>query len=69
MQASASNRDFVTPAVVSAAEADFDRNLANCVDLIHLLMNDEKHAKHNKKLFGDWLKKHTALARAVGSDQ
>ena len=65
MQASAaSNRDFVTPAVVSAAEADFDRNLANTVDLIHILMNDEKHAKANKKLFDGWLKKHAALARA-----
>ncbi|MGI9419874.1 MAG: aromatic/alkene monooxygenase hydroxylase subunit beta [Geminicoccaceae bacterium] len=67
MQASASNRDFVTPAVVSAAEADYDRNLANCVDLIYILMNDEKHAKHNKKVFGGWLKKHTALAREAAS--
>ena len=63
MQASASNRDFVTPAVVSAAEADFDRNLANCVDLVYLLVNDEKHGKANKKLFDGWLKKHVALAR------
>jgi propane monooxygenase small subunit len=63
MQASASNRDFVTPAVVSAAEADYDRNLANCVDLIYLLVNDEKHGKANKKLFDGWLKTHTALAR------
>ncbi len=63
MQAAPSNRDFVTPAVVSAAEADFDRNLANCTDLIYLLLEDEKHAKHNKKLFEGWLKKHAALGR------
>jgi propane monooxygenase small subunit len=67
MQASASNRDFVTPAVVSAAEADFDRNLANCVDLIYLLVNDEKHGKHNTKLFNSWLKKHVALGRDAAS--
>ncbi|MEZ5932152.1 MAG: aromatic/alkene monooxygenase hydroxylase subunit beta [Alphaproteobacteria bacterium] len=63
MQASASNRDFVTPAVVSAAEADYDRNLANCTDLIYLLLNDKEHAKHNKKVFDGWLKKHVALGR------
>ncbi len=63
MQAAASNRDFVTPTVVSAAEADYGRNLANTVDLIHLLVTDEKHAKDNKKLFEGWLKKHVALAR------
>ncbi|MEM8951359.1 MAG: aromatic/alkene monooxygenase hydroxylase subunit beta [Pseudomonadota bacterium] len=63
MQSAPSNRDFVTPAVVSAAEADFDRNLANCTDLIYLLLNDETHAKHNKKVFDGWLKTHTALAR------
>ena len=67
MQASASNRDFVTPAVVSAAEADFDRNLANCVDLVYLLVNDEKHGKHNEKLFNSWLKKHVALGRDAAS--
>jgi propane monooxygenase small subunit len=67
MQASASNRDFVTPAVVSAAEADYDRNLANCTDLIYLLLNDEKHAKHNKKVFDGWLKKHVELGREAAN--
>ena len=67
MQASASNRDFVTPAVVSAAEADYDRNLANCTDLIYLLINDDEHAKHNKKVFNGWLKKHVALAREAAN--
>lgn len=67
MQAAASNRDFVTPAVVSAAEADYDRNLANCVDLIYLLMNDEKHAKHNKKVFDGWLKMHVQLGREAAN--
>ncbi len=67
MQAAPSNRDFVTPAVVSAAEADYDRNLANCTDLIYLLLNDEKHAKHNKKVFDGWLKTHSALAREAAN--
>ena len=30
----------MTPSVISAAEADYERNLANTVDLIYLLAND-----------------------------
>ena len=37
MQVAASQNDFVTPAVVSAAEADYERNLANTVELFHIL--------------------------------
>ena len=33
------------------------------MDLVYLLVNDEKHGKANKKLFDGWLKKHAALAR------
>ena len=32
------------PPVISAAEADYERNLANTIDLVHLLANDEQHA-------------------------
>jgi propane monooxygenase small subunit len=63
MQSAASNRDFVTPAVVSAAEADYERNLANAVDLFHLLVNDEKEGEHNKKVFEGWLKTHLPISR------
>ena len=62
MQIAAANHDFITPAVISAAEADYERNLANTIDLIHLLANDEKHGAANKKLFQGWVKKHGALA-------
>ena len=37
MQAAAAQNDFITPAVVSAAEADYERNLANTVELFHML--------------------------------
>jgi len=62
MQIAAANHDFITPAVISAAEADYERNLANTIDLIHMLANDEKHGAANKKLFQGWVKKHGALA-------
>jgi propane monooxygenase small subunit len=62
MRVAAANNDFVTPPVISAAEADYERNLANTIDLIYLLAHDEKHAAANQKLFKGWLKKHRALA-------
>ena len=37
MQVAASQNDFMTPAVVSAAEGDYERNLANTVELFRIL--------------------------------
>lgn len=62
MQAAAANNDFITPPVISAAEADYERNLANTIDLAYLLANDEQHAAHNRALFASWVKKHGDLA-------
>src|SRR5690606_19839761 len=61
-QAAAANHDFITPPVISAAEADYERNLANTIDLIYLLANDDLHGEQNKKLFQGWVTKHAALA-------
>lgn len=61
MQAASANRDFVTPAVVSASEADYERNLANTVDLFHILRNDPEHGEHNKAVLEGWLAKHITL--------
>jgi propane 2-monooxygenase small subunit len=62
MQAGAPNHDFMTPSVIAAAEGDYERNLANTIDLIYLLANDEKHGAHNRSLFQGWVMKHAALA-------
>ena len=62
MQVASSNGDFITPPVISAAEADYERNLANAIDLFHVLASDPEHGAHNKALFQDWTAKHTALA-------
>lgn len=66
MQVASSNRDFVTPAVVSAAEADYERNLANTVDLFHLLCHDDEHGQANKQVCEGWLAKHVPLGRDAG---
>jgi propane monooxygenase small subunit len=62
MQVAAAQNDFLTPAVVSAAEGDYERNLANTVELCHMLATDPQYAKENVALFGEWLAKHGALA-------
>ena len=62
MQAAASQNDFMTPTVVSSAEGDYQRNLANTVELVHMLVSDPAHAKHNTALFNTWLAKYGDLA-------
>jgi propane monooxygenase small subunit len=62
MQAASAQNDFITPAVVSAAEADYERNLANTVELFHILGTDPEHGAHNVALFNKWLAKHGDLA-------
>ena len=67
MQMAAGQNDFATPAVVAAAEADYERNLANSVELFHILATDKEHAAHNKALFNGWMKKHADLAAAAAN--
>ncbi len=62
MQAGAPNNDFMTPSVIAAAEGDYERNLANTIDLIYLLANDEKFGAANRQLFQTWIMKHAELA-------
>jgi propane monooxygenase small subunit len=68
MQMAAAQNDFITPAVVSAAEGDYERNLANTVELTHLLATDPQHGPANVALFGEWLAKHGALAKEAANN-
>jgi propane 2-monooxygenase small subunit len=67
MQVAAAQNDFITPSVVAAAEADFERNLANTMELFHILGNDPDHGKDNIKLFNGWLTKHADLCVAAAN--
>ena len=62
MQAAASQNDFITPTVVSSAEGDYLRNLANTVEMMHMLVSDPAHSAHNTALFNGWLKTYGDLA-------
>ncbi len=61
MQVAAANVDFITPSVISAAEADYERNLANAIDFAWLLVNDEEHGASNRALFQTWIAKYGDL--------
>ncbi len=63
LQMAASQNDFMTPSVVSAAEGDYERNLANAIELFTMLTHDEVHGDANRKLLVSWAEKHGALAR------
>ena len=63
MRVAAANSDFITPSVISAAEADYERNLANTIDLMYLLANDETHGAHNRALFKAWVQIHRRARR------
>ncbi|AWK89432.1 aromatic/alkene monooxygenase hydroxylase subunit beta [Azospirillum thermophilum] len=62
MQVAAAQNDFSTPSVISAAEADYERNLANTVELFALLARDPAHGDQNRALLQEWFGRHAALA-------
>jgi propane 2-monooxygenase small subunit len=68
MQAAASQNDFITPTVVSSAEGDYQRNLANTVEMLHMLVSDAKHSAHNTALFNGWMKNYGDMAVAAAKN-
>jgi propane monooxygenase small subunit len=68
MQMAAAQNDFITPSVVSAAEGDYERNLANTVELFSILAQDPAHGEHNRKLFVSWAEAHGTLANQAAAN-
>ncbi|MEA2771273.1 MAG: propane 2-monooxygenase small subunit [Acetobacteraceae bacterium] len=62
MQMAAAQNDYMSPSVVSAAEGDYERNLANTVELFSILMQDQNHGEHNRKLLVQWAGTYGKLA-------
>lgn len=62
MQVAAAQNDFSTPSVISAAEADYERNLANAVELFALLLRDPVHGEANRDMLQSWFAHHGGLA-------
>ena len=61
MRAGPLRNDFVTPAVLSPAVVDAQRNLANTLALLLLLIHDQEHAEANQKVVAAWLEKYVPL--------
>ena len=55
------NGDYVTPAVLAPALEDYQRNLANTVELLLMLGNDEEHGAANKAQMTEWLQQYVPL--------
>lgn len=68
MQVAAAQNDYSTPAVVSAAEADFERNLANTVELFALLVRDPQNGEANRQLLHGWFDKYSPIATQAAMD-
>jgi propane monooxygenase small subunit len=67
LQMAAAHNDFITPSVVSAAESDYERNLANSVELVHTLLTDRDYSLHNKVIIGEWVEKYSKLAHTAAA--
>ena len=65
MQMAAAQNDFMTPALVAAAEGDYERNLANAVELFHLMLLDQQHGSHNRAIIDGWMLDHGTRAIAA----
>jgi len=61
MQCGAMHGDFVTPAIISTGEGDYERNLANTIEMFHILAHDPTYGEENKKTMQGWLKKYVPL--------
>ena len=67
MQLAAAQNDFISPSVCSAAEGDYERNLANTVELFSMLTQDQQHGEANRQLFVNWAGIHGKLAMDAAS--
>jgi len=68
MQLAAAQNDYSTPAVISAAEADYERNLANTVEMFATLVRDPEHGEANRQVLHGWFDKHSPLATQAAMD-
>ena len=62
MQVSARHGDFLTPTVISAAEADYARNMANTVVLMQTLVDDPEYGAANRTVLAAWIQHYLPMA-------
>jgi propane monooxygenase small subunit len=62
MQVSARHGDYLTPTVVSAAEADYARNMANTLALMQMLADDPTYGETNRRVLLEWTHRYLPMA-------
>lgn len=65
MQFAAPHSDFMTPVILSAAENDYERDLANAIEMFNLHAHDPECGDENRKIMAGWLEKWVPLAVAA----
>lgn len=65
MQCGAMHGDFVTPALVATGEGDYERNLANTIEMFHIFAHDPTHGEANRAVMQGWLATHVPLCVAA----
>jgi propane 2-monooxygenase small subunit len=68
MQVAAAQNDYSSPSVISAAEADYERNLANTVELFAMLVRDPAHGEANRHVLRGWFDKYSPIATQAALD-
>ncbi|MGJ9385788.1 toluene hydroxylase [Salipaludibacillus sp. CF4.18] len=61
MQYAASHGDYITPTLVSTAEADYERNLDYTAEMFDIFFKDPVHGQNNILVAHEWLKKYVPL--------
>jgi propane monooxygenase small subunit len=61
MQCGAMHGDFVTPAIIATGEGDYERNLANTIEMFYILAHDPTYGEQNKQTMQGWLRKYVPL--------
>lgn len=51
----AAHGDFATPSIIGFGQADYQRNLANSVELFRVLLHDDQYSDHNREVAQRWM--------------
>ena len=62
MQTAAAQNDYMSPVIASTAEADYEHNLANAIELFSMLAQDQRYGGANRQQFSTWAEAHGKLA-------
>jgi propane monooxygenase small subunit len=67
MQYAASHGDYVTPTIVSTAEADYERNLDYSAEMFDVFFTDPEFGKENIRVAEEWLKKYVPMCEKAAN--